>query len=40
VSFLDEVLLNRGTGAESGQLAVVPALAAASDVAVGAEGPT
>jgi hypothetical protein len=40
VVFLDEVLLDRGAGAESGQLAVVPTPAAASAVAVGAKGPT
>lgn len=38
--FLNEVLLDRGAGAETGQLAVVPAPAAASAVAVGAKGPT
>jgi hypothetical protein len=38
VCFLDEVLCDRGAGAESGQMAVVPASAAAS--AVGVEGPT
>jgi hypothetical protein len=40
VCFLDEVLRDRGVGAESGQLAVVPASAAVSVVAVGVEGPT
>jgi hypothetical protein len=40
VCFLDEVLRDRGAGAESGQLAVVPASAVASAVAVGVEGPT
>jgi hypothetical protein len=37
---LDEVLLDRGAGAEPRQLVVVPASVAASAVAVGAEGPT
>ena len=37
---MDEVLLDRGAGAEPRQLVVVPASVAASAVAVGAEGPT
>jgi hypothetical protein len=40
VCFLDEVLLDRGAEAETGQLAVVPAPATASVVALGAKGPT
>jgi hypothetical protein len=39
VIFLDEVLVDRGAEAETGQLAVVPAPAVASDVVVGAKGP-
>jgi hypothetical protein len=39
VCFLDEVLLDRGAEAETGQLAVVPAPTAARAVAVGAKGP-
>jgi hypothetical protein len=37
---LDEVLLDRGAEAETGQLAAVPAPAATSVVAVAAKGPT